>query len=186
MAEWPGASRVWWVAWALAVSAFACTKDQSAPVVRDPFIAMQADFADLLRWPRWEVPDIGSTHGHQRGSPSYIYVHGEIPVWGEPMPIGTILAKSVQVGEPTEWEIHAMVKRGGDFNVDGCAQWEWFDLRLNEDQVPEIIWRGEGNAANPGGYGRRPDGTPISCNECHSQVPHTDFAFGRALYGPSD
>lgn len=171
----------------LLVLVCACGSDTpQQPTVRDPFIAMQSDFADMFEWPRWQVPDIGSTHGHRRGEPSFIYVQGEIPAWGEPMPIGTIIAKTVEVGEPTEWEVHAMVKRGGDFNEDGCAQWEWLDLRLNADRVPVITWRGEGNSANPGGYGRRLDGTPIGCNDCHAQVPHTDYTFARALYSPDE
>lgn len=160
----------------------ACSPEPPAETVRDPFIAMQSDFADLFEWPRWQVPDIGSTHGHQRGEPSYIYVKGEIPEWGEPLALGTIIAKTVERGEPGEWEIHAMVKRGGGFNAGGCVEWEWFDLRLNENRVPVVIWRGEGNEANPGGYGRRLDGTPIGCNDCHAQVPHTDYTFARALF----
>ena len=62
----------------LLVVLLACGGDEPAaePAVRDPYIAMQADFADLFEWPRWPVPDIGSTHGHQRGTPSFIYVKG--------------------------------------------------------------------------------------------------------------
>ncbi len=145
-----------------------------------PFIAMQSDFESFRTWRRWELPDIGLEHGHARGGPSHLYVNSEPTPWGQPLPVGTILLKTVE--RPAEWELHAMVKRGGDFNAGGAVGWEYVDLRLTDSGSPAIVWRGEGNAADPGGYGRLLDGTPIGCNDCHAQMRAADYAFSRSMF----
>jgi len=144
---------------------------------------MQADFTDVLSWRRWELPNIGqSAEGHQRGGPSWLYLNRGAPAYDEPMKPGTVLVKVVELGDgPEDWELHAMVKRGGEFNERGATGWEYFDLVVQDD-VPVITWRGEGNAANPGGYGRALGGAAIGCNDCHALVGAGDYAFSRALF----
>lgn len=173
----------------LGALAFGCGSapavEPAAKTVRDPFIAMQSDFLAMFAWQQWEVPDIGSNFGHRRGGPSHLYVNRPVPEFHEPMPVGTILIKTVEIGDdPRDWDVHAMVKRGGDFNARGAPGWEYLELGLTEDEEPIILWRGEGDARNPGGYGRRLDGTPVGCNECHGAVEAGDHAFSRALFSP--
>ena len=70
-------------------------------------------------------------------------------------------------------QIHAMVKRGGNYNADGIPGWEWFDLGLDEEARPVIEWRGE---HPPDGecYGCAPGTDPAEaaelgdCNNCHA------------------
>ena len=178
-----------WIRLTLAALLAACTTDappaSATKTVRDPFIALQSDFADFESWRSWEVPDVGSNFGHRRGGPSHLYVNRAVPAFHEPMPVGTILIKTVEVGEdPTGWDIHGMVKRGGDFNPAGAVGWEYFELGFTEEREPVVLWRGEGDAQNPGGYGRLLDGTPVGCNECHGVASAGDHAFARALFSP--
>lgn len=167
----------------------ACGSPEEAPSgPRDPFVAMQSDFDGFRGWTRYELPDIGLQHGHARGAPSHLYVNlapEAVPPFAEPLPLGTVLLKTVERSEADGgWEIHAMVKRGGDFNARGAVGWEYLDLELTAGGAPAIVWRGEGSASNPGGYGRRLDGTPIACNDCHAMMRRSDHAFTRSMWSP--
>jgi hypothetical protein len=146
-----------------------------------PFIALGGDFADFRSWPRWEIPDIGTTSGHDPGEPRFLYVRDPVPTWGDPFPVGAIIVKTLEIGAETEWEVHAMVKRGGDYNVDGALGWEWFDLAIDPEAGPFIAWRGEGSAADPGGY---VSVEATGCNGCHAVVASTDYVFTRAVFTP--
>jgi len=146
-----------------------------------PFIALGTDFEDFREWPRWEIPDIGTSSGHDPGEPRFIYVRDPAPAWGDPFPVGAMIVKTLEVGAPPEWEIHAMAKRGGEYNAEGARGWEWFDLGLSADGRPIILWRGEGTAADPGGYVTV---EATGCNACHAVVAGSDYVFTRAVFTP--
>lgn len=171
-----------------ALAAHGCGSVEVPPAektVRDPFIAMQSDFIAMFGWHHWDLPDVMNSFGHRRGGESHLYVNRPVPPVDQPLPVGTILIKLVELGDdPRDWDVHAMAKRGGDFNAAGAPGWEYLELGLTEDREPIILWRGEGDARNPGGYGNSPDGTPIGCNQCHGAVVTGDHAFSRALFSP--
>lgn len=138
------------------------------------FVAQQSDFRDFQQWPRLALPD-GPMEG---GDPDVtgkrsLYVSGIALGAEAPYPVGTILVKTVEMGAEAEWEVHAMVKRGGTFNSDGAVGWEYFELGLSLGGVPVIRWRG---AIPPSGEGYAGvEGLVASdCNSCHAVAPAKD------------
>lgn len=138
------------------------------------FIALQRDFDSLESWQRFELGS-GALDGHPTG-PRVVFASQLPPSGSAVFPVGTILAKAIESGAPTEWVIHAMVKRGGDYNARGARGWEWFELKLTESRAPVIVWRGESPPSGEG-YGcvagacdEAPD-----CNQCHAAARNNDF-----------
>jgi hypothetical protein len=92
-------------------------------------------------------------------------------------PVGTMLVKTMEGGTPQEWAVHAMVKRDGTYGYENSTPgWEWFELRLDADEVPVILWRGPGP---PSGMGYRAlfgDGGVIElvCGDCHGPAWQND------------
>lgn len=158
------------------------TEGRGEAEVREPFIVFQRDFAPFRSWDVYVLPDTGLRSGHGSLSPSYMYVTGtrDTP-FDAPLPVGTIIVRTRELGPPEEWTVHAMVKRGGGYNEEGAVGWEWFDLRLDAEGTPIIVWRGEGDASDPGTYGPDVDGSPLGCNDCHARLPSNDFVFTRGL-----
>src|SRR5690606_5280125 len=135
------------------------------------------DFADFRAWPSFELPPGSITAGHTSG-PRRLYYRSLLPPEpGAPFPDGTILVKALETDDPTTWEIHAMARRGSDFNAGGARGWEFFDLAIDAHDEVVIEWRGEGPPAGMGYPGE--DG---SCNSCHALVPERDFVFDYALF----
>jgi hypothetical protein len=158
--------------------ASACAVDTGAP--RDPFIALTSDFDGFEAWPSVAIAEPFSFDGGHRVGTSRVFMLGELPPEGSPFAVGTILLKTVEDGDPTSWELHAMVKRGGDYNREGSAGWEWLDLALTPEREPVITWRGEGTPFDPGTY-RTSAGETIACNACHGYAVSRDHVFSRAL-----
>jgi hypothetical protein len=140
------------------------------------FVALQRDFEDFAEW---EVvwTELRSQDGlaHAAGLRE-VRVNRDPSEVVEPVPIGTIVLKTVAADELGEiLQIHAMVKRGGGYNPDGIAGWEWFDLGLDDAARPVIKWRGE---HPPDGecYGCAPGTDPAEaarlgdCNNCHTDT----------------
>lgn len=99
-----------------------------------------------MAWPMALPPD---RNGVPRRSPDTVAV----------LPVGTIIVKTIEDTYTDEiTQVHAMSKRVEDYNEDGALGWEWFELQLDEDARPVIIWRG----THP------PDG------ECYHCPPGTD------------
>ena len=172
---------------ALAVALSGCAlgldRDGDAPAaVSEPYIAVGRDFDDFMTWDVYEIPDTGLRSGHGSLPPSFMYVKGarDVP-FHDPLPVGTAIVRTRELGAPGEWTVHAMVKRGGGYNPDGALGWEWFDLVLDASGRPFITWRGQGDAADPGSYGPDVDGHPIGCNDCHALLPGNDYVFTRGL-----
>ena len=146
------------------------------------FIALQRDFADFLDWQAFEVDAV--EHAGAQGK-VVTYLNHLPPRDADAFPVGTMLVKTVEVGKPTTWTVHAMVKRGGTFNEQGAFGWEYFDLAINGDGVPVILWRGEEPPAD-GGYtvapGVEADGSMESdCNGCHGAERSNDHVLGDML-----
>ena len=163
-----------------------CLDDELDPsmgsATNDVFIALQRDFQTFRSWTRIQVGEAEVVGGHPAG-PRFAYL-SRAPVDGA-FPVGTIIVKTTEVGEPATWKIHARVKRGGGFNARGAIDWEWFDLRINASDEALLMWRGERPPANHG-YESLPGlGATTSmdgdCNSCHAAARDSDFILAPAV-----
>ncbi len=151
----------------------------------DSFIAFARDFREFREWERHGVEGamipIGATEG-----PTFIYVNRRAPAGSRRWPVGTIVVKAIESGEPDAWTIHAMAKRGVPFNRDGAIGWEYFELRFAPgSDDPTIVWRGEGPPSGHGyaAMGRAPDAgaIPLVCDDCHAAGWQNDSVLTPAL-----
>jgi hypothetical protein len=179
-----------WIALAFGGGAHAgCLDDEMDPngtgSSGDTFIAVQADFASFRSWTRIEVAPAGAPAvdgGHPAG-PRAAYLN-RTPTGGS-FPVGTLIVKTAEIGDPTTWNIHARAKRGGNFNLQGAIDWEWFELKVSLDNEAVLIWRGEKSPTNHGyeslpGLGST-SSTDGDCNGCHAAARDTDFILAPAL-----
>lgn len=144
------------------------------------YVALSADFASYRDWTPFD-------RGRDRVPPTHdadsvIYVDRTLAPGAREYPIGTRIVRVERHGEEaTTWELHAMVKRGGDYNDGGARGWEFFELSHIDDGPPLIVWRGHGP---PDGDGYRPpDGSDdvLSCNHCHGAFPDNDSVLSPVL-----
>ncbi|MDP2345198.1 MAG: hypothetical protein Q8O67_29910 [Deltaproteobacteria bacterium] len=145
----------------------------------DRLIAFASDFEGYQEWPHVVVGTGPMEGGHNLDAPRTVFVNAlpddDALVW----PVGTVIVKEgsgLEVEGGTGTQTHAMVKRGGSYNLDGAVGWEWFEIESDDDGVI-ILWRGE----NP------PDGESYGCiagdcaeafgdcNGCHAGSRGNDF-----------
>lgn len=153
--------------------------DGEAPQV---FIALQRDFADFRDWQAYDVESF--QHEGVEGE-VVVYLNRLPPRDAEEFPVGTILVKTVEMGDPEQWAVHAMVKRGGDFNASGALGWEYFDLGINDEDTPVILWRGF-EPPGEGGYTvvpglDRDETVEADCNGCHGAETENDHVLSELL-----
>jgi hypothetical protein len=149
------------------------------------FVASEADFVDFDRWERFDRGARGFLPSHPDGA-TYVYLNRRPPADAVRHPTGTVIVRVTQGGPTSDWEVHAMVKRGGGYNAGGAAGWEYFDLtmeRTGERLTPRIHWRGEG-PVNGDGYAHGAEGVALGCNHCHGAVPEHDGVIGDELRLP--
>lgn len=150
---------------------------------QDVFIALQRDFADFQDWPAF---DLGTLEHADVEGQVVVYLERLPPRDAEVWPVGTRIVKTVELGEPTSWVIHAMVKRGGDFNAGGALGWEYFELVLDAEGTPVLRWRGEA-PPTPGSYLPTPglatdaDEEEPDCNGCHAATNDNDHVLSEPL-----
>ncbi|MBZ0116873.1 MAG: hypothetical protein K8H88_07760 [Sandaracinaceae bacterium] len=156
----------------------ACAFD-TAPPAR-PSIALANDFHGFRDWIRVQLPEQALTEGHASSPARFTYLDRPAPPPGEPFEDGSILVKTVEEGDPAEWEIHAMVQRGGNYNSDGAAGWEFFALTFDARGELFIAWRGTGDER--AAYLDPVTGQRRACTTCHGLVPDRDYVFERELY----
>ncbi len=143
------------------------------------FVAFGRDFADFEGWRSFDrgldrVPPTHDAH-------SVIYVDSLPESATDHFPVGTRIVRVEQHGEqPTQWELHAMVKRGGSFNASGATGWEFFELTLDGQRRPTIVWRGEGPASGDG-YRAPEGGDLLGCNHCHASATYNDSVLSPVL-----
>lgn len=131
-----------WLACALAASACLDNQlDESEEVAgKRVFIAQAGDFRDYADWMSFKR-ETTSDHGGVIGTTT-IYVNQLPDEETQSFSIGTILFKSTLVAGFDKPTIHAMAKRGSGFNPKGVLGWEYFELLLNKNGTPLILWRG--------------------------------------------
>lgn len=151
----------------------------------DEFVALPRDFADYQAWPSVVVGTAPAAAPHEVAE-RRVHLNAAPPGEAAAFPVGTVIVKTGAGGELTGAagsEVHAMVKRGGDFNAEGASGWEWFELREEGGELL-IVWRG---AEPPAGesYGCLPgqecDASSSTCNACHAGAIANDFVNSPAL-----
>jgi hypothetical protein len=148
------------------------------------FLALQSHFDGYTTWSSYALESKApeGSLAHTDGD-RFLFVNVDLSekVDGK-WPVGTIIVKEARNGDDkTQWEIHAMAKRGGNYNRSGAVGWEWFDLayRSNDDATPVIKTRGLGTGENYGGLS--PSAPGVDCNTCHVNAADLDFVQSPAL-----
>lgn len=155
----------------------ACLDDRVGPERGEgEFVAFQDDFAPYADWDGWLVASapVGPTH---LDGDRWVFANTLPPTGSASFPVGTILVKEARNGpEPEDWDIFAMVKRGGGFNLLGAYGWEWFELEW-VGGVVAIAWRGE-EPPELSGYecvSTDPSAPAGDCNACHGNAWANDY-----------
>ncbi|MBN8614967.1 MAG: hypothetical protein J0L92_30490 [Deltaproteobacteria bacterium] len=151
----------------------------------ETFLAFARDFEDFRSWERIPIEGamipVGATPG-----PTAVYVNRRAPEGARRWPVGTMFVKTIENGEPSDWVIHAMVKRGVPYNRDGTIGWEFLELRVGRASgAMQIVWRGMGPPSGHGYAARGRDAgvgaVPLVCNDCHAAAWQSDGALTPAL-----
>lgn len=164
-------------AWILALALAGCETDPDEPPLEE-FIALQRDFEGFQDWEQESLGWVQSSPGHLVGQRT-VYIEERPRAGDDELPVGTIIVKTMEHYEYGIF-ILAMAKRGADYNPDGAVGWEWFELALDDDGRPVIVWRGKDP---PDGecYGCLPGAEsmiePTSCNDCHVGAAEQDYVF---------
>jgi hypothetical protein len=118
-----------------------------------------------------------ASDGVHAPGPLTVYWNNSPPHGSSTFPVGTIIIKEPQGGNPTMRQAFAMVKRGCGYNGEGAVNWEWFSLEDNGNCTMTQLWRG---AFAPVGetYSGKPAG---DCNGCHGMVVDNDYVWDTAL-----
>ena len=160
-----------------------CLDDEVGDVeTAGEYVAFQSDFEDYQDWPNAQVADapVGDTH---LTGPRWVYIDEPPPSGALEFPIGTHIVKEARNGDAEEWDVFAMVKRGGGYNPAGARDWEWFELDLSSG-TPVIAWRGENPPAFSGYECVNLDGTldqDGDCSGCHASSWENDYVQDKVL-----
>ncbi|MCB9549466.1 MAG: hypothetical protein H6706_26995 [Myxococcales bacterium] len=157
-----------------------CDDGSPPPPPASSFIALARDFKEFSTWTRVEGAAAPDAHP---GGEAYIYVNRPPGTGQTAFEVGTILVRALASGDGTDAQIHAMVKRGGRYNADGAAGWEWFELALALDGTPIIVWRGTG-APTGAEYGFGEAAVEADCNGCHGDASENDHVLSPRLRLP--
>jgi hypothetical protein len=154
------------------------------------FIALQRDFESFRTWKKFSFGD-APIEGHPTGQ-RYGFVKEVLQPGQKAYPVGDIIVKTIETPPSPSpspwpspvpeqnWDLFAMAKRGGNFNVDGAKNWEYFTLRINPDGVPVILARGIDASDVPGSGGHGyigANGNIIRCNGCHGDPTMAQYDY---------
>jgi hypothetical protein len=129
------------------------------------FIALTRDFDGWEDWDFVEVTPEAEPDAPHPPVPRTVYSNVRSPRRG-PWDVGSILVKVHEEDEdPGAWTVFAMAKRGGAYNAEGLAGWEWFDLTIGDSGRLLVEWRGSGP---PTGSQYGPGTGQADCNTCHA------------------
>ena len=141
------------------------------------FIAFASDFQGYDGWRRLDLGVVPPTDNELPG-PRALYVNRAPEHGASEFPVGTMIVKAIETGAPSEWQMFAMVKRGGGFNYVGARGWEWFELTQTDDRRVAVQWRG---VAPPSGMGYGAGTQGGVCNTCHAGSAANDYVIGDDL-----
>ncbi len=163
----------------LLVLVAACSSDDTQSVAPDnagAFIAFSNSFAGYRGWSVYSVTAFTVEEGVHASGKRTEYINHKPEHGAREFPIGTIIVKEIEANDSAQSRTFAMVKRGGGYNRDGAAGWEWFELLRGVD--PAIIaWRGVGPPLGEQ-YGGDSSG---GCNTCHTTSKANDYVLSREL-----
>lgn len=167
---------------AIALATFVtCAHCGSEPMEEKPagepryFVAFERDFAGFHSWTNHALKETGEPIAAHLAGPRRVYINKVPPPGSADFPIGTIIVKEVESGEPATRTVLARVKRDRVFNAKGAVGWEWFELVNQPGDTVRIEWRGVDPPVGLCSYG---DGS--GCNPCHS-VQDNDGVLTSAL-----
>lgn len=141
----------------VALSLAGCGGSPPRPLA--PAIALAADFDGYEAWPAFELaaetgaPDAGP---HEVAFKRRVFINQLPPSGARSFPVGTLIVKE----EPED--TLAMAKRGGAYNAQGAAGWEWMKLQRSRSGAIVIVWRGLGPPADDPYKARG-----VACNDGH-------------------
>jgi len=139
-------------------------------------IAFASSFKDFRTWEKFPIAPGPNGTIHTAGARTE-YLNKAPPSGSASFPVGTIIVKESDSEPLVDRQIFARVKRGGAYNVNGAAGWEWFELANVDAGQVTIIWRGVGPPVGEK-YGGDPNG---GCNGCHGAAKDNDFVLTEAL-----
>lgn len=137
------------------------------------FIALDRDFLGYSSWLTMTLPHQPLADLTEPMGPRVAFLNKRPPKGASEYPVGTIIVKEIQDQPDADtWPRFAIAKRGGGFNPDGAAGWEFFLLRLDTQGNLYITSRGlapSDTGFDGGGDQYTPAGAAGGCNICHGQ-----------------
>ena len=125
------------------LSSSGCLDDEMDPALAGgsgaTFIALERDFQSFLSWSRTQVGDAEVVGGHAAG-PRFAYVSTP-PVDGK-FPVGAMIAKTVEVGDPSTWSIHAQGQARRRLQSVGRDRLGMVRAAHRRGNDVTILWRG--------------------------------------------
>lgn len=150
-----------------------CLDDALPPEESDTdiqFIPNASDFQDFQSWP------VAVHRTDRAGRPMSLYMNHAVPAEGYEFEKATIVVKAVEIGDGvSDWEVHAMVKRGGNYGRHGAPGWEFLNLRALESGAVVILDRGDGTGLSHYSDPTEMAGTDAVCLDCHGDAGDNDY-----------
>ncbi len=129
-----------------------------------------ASFASYESWTPFSFTGAAIAGSPHTSGPRRIYLSQKPPHGATEFPVGTIIVKEIGPPPASGDSVFAMVKVGCDYNSDGAANWEWFELQVDATNTASILWSGSEPPA-----GQTYSGNPTACNDCHSSAKQNDY-----------
>jgi hypothetical protein len=158
----------------LLLALIGCSTGPSGPPEPAQFVAIPSDFQPYASWTSFDVAGPAENENFEAGGPRTVYIN-QMPAHGsDHFRVGTILVKVIPNGSssPKDWQVFAMVKRGGGFDADGAPGWEFFGLSIDDGGAVSIDWRGVGPPADAGYSAGLLN---VTCVLCHDSARDNDW-----------
>jgi hypothetical protein len=157
-----------------------CSGGESQSNVDDgsQFVAFPTSFNNYRQWETFPLGDMPPEDPAHTANPRTVYLNQRPPHGATQFPVGTMIVKEMGTPGAADYQVLAMVKRGGNFNTQGAPGWEWLEIDGPDDNpVKGLIWRGVGPPAGEK-YGGDPN---AACNPCHATARDNDFVKAQPL-----
>ena len=129
-----------------------------------------SSFAGYESWTEFSFTGTAIAGSPHTSGPRRIYLSQKPPHGATEFPVGTIIVKEIGAPPASGDSVFAMVKVGCDYNSQGAVNWEWYELQVDAQGTPSILWNGSEPPA-----GQSYSGNPTACNDCHSGAKQNDY-----------